>query len=53
MLAEAHRILRPNGRFAIHVHNFWLNLRNPQGRTWLCEQCAGLFSIGAIWETAA
>ena len=31
-LAEARRILRPGGRFALHVHNFWLNLRNRQGQ---------------------
>jgi SAM-dependent methyltransferase len=37
-LAEAGRILRPGGRIAIHVHNFWLNLRDPQGRRWLCSQ---------------
>jgi ubiquinone/menaquinone biosynthesis C-methylase UbiE len=34
-LAEARRILRAGGRFALHLHNLWLNLRNPQGRTWL------------------
>jgi ubiquinone/menaquinone biosynthesis C-methylase UbiE len=37
-LAEARRILRPGGRIALHVHNFWLNLRDPQGRTWLYSQ---------------
>ena len=37
-LAEAGRILRPGGRMALHVHNFWLNLRNRQGRSWLCSQ---------------
>jgi SAM-dependent methyltransferase len=37
-LAEAGRILRPGGRIAIHVHNFWLNLRDPQGRRWLYSQ---------------
>jgi SAM-dependent methyltransferase len=34
-LGESRRILRPGGRFALHLHNLWLNLRNPQGRTWL------------------
>jgi SAM-dependent methyltransferase len=37
-LAEARRILRPGGRIALHVHNFWLNLRNSQGRRWLLSQ---------------
>jgi ubiquinone/menaquinone biosynthesis C-methylase UbiE len=37
-MQEARRILRPGGRIALHVHNFWLNLRNPQGRRWLCSQ---------------
>lgn len=34
-LSEAHRILRPGGRLALHAHNLWLNLRDPQGRFWL------------------
>jgi SAM-dependent methyltransferase len=37
-LAEAARILRPGGRLALHAHNLWLNLRNPQGRRWLLGQ---------------
>jgi SAM-dependent methyltransferase len=37
-LAEAARILRRGGRFALHVHNFWLNLRDPVGRRWLSVQ---------------
>jgi ubiquinone/menaquinone biosynthesis C-methylase UbiE len=37
-LGEAWRILRPGGRISLHVHNFWLNLRNPQGRRWLFSQ---------------
>lgn len=37
-LAETFRILRPGGRLALHAHNFWLNLRDPQGRTWLLSQ---------------
>jgi ubiquinone/menaquinone biosynthesis C-methylase UbiE len=37
-LAEARRILRPGGRIALHVHNFWLNLRNSHGRIWLYSQ---------------
>ena len=37
-LAEACRILRPGGRLALHAHNLWLNLRDPQGRLWLLGQ---------------
>jgi SAM-dependent methyltransferase len=34
-LDEVFRILRPGGRLALHAHNLWLNLRDPQGRRWL------------------
>jgi len=37
-LAEAFRILVPGGRLALHAHNAWLNLRDPQGRFWLLGQ---------------
>jgi SAM-dependent methyltransferase len=37
-VAEACRVLRPGGRLALHVHNLWLNLRDPQGRVWLGAQ---------------
>jgi ubiquinone/menaquinone biosynthesis C-methylase UbiE len=37
-LIEAHRILKPGGRLALHAHNAWLNLRDPQGRFWLMGQ---------------
>jgi SAM-dependent methyltransferase len=37
-LSEAYRILRPGGRLALHAHNLFLNLRNPQGRLWLLHQ---------------
>jgi SAM-dependent methyltransferase len=37
-LAEAFRILQPGGRLALHAHNFWLNLGDPQGRSWLARQ---------------
>jgi SAM-dependent methyltransferase len=37
-MAEAYRLLRPGGRLALHVHNLFLNLRDPQGRRWLFGQ---------------
>lgn len=43
-LREAHRILKPGGRMALHAHNAWLNLRDPQGRFWL---------MGQMWKKLA
>ena len=43
-LGEARRILRPGGRLALHAHNLWLNLRDPQGRRWLLGHAANVLS---------
>lgn len=43
-LLETARLLRPNGRLALHAHNLWLNLRLPQGRRWLLGQVPGLLT---------
>jgi SAM-dependent methyltransferase len=37
-LAESYRILKPGGTLALHAHNLYLNLADPQGRTWLLGQ---------------
>jgi SAM-dependent methyltransferase len=34
-IAHARRILKPGGRFVLHVHNFWYNLRDPGGPWWV------------------
>jgi SAM-dependent methyltransferase len=34
-LRHARRILKPGGKLAVHVHNRWHNLFDPQGRWWL------------------
>jgi SAM-dependent methyltransferase len=34
-LRQTLRILKPGGRFAVHAHNLWHNVFNPQGRRWL------------------
>jgi SAM-dependent methyltransferase len=35
VLKHARRILRPGGRFVLHVHNYWYNLRDPEGPLWV------------------
>lgn len=32
-----HRLLRPGGKFVLHVHNRWFNVWDPQGRRWLVK----------------
>jgi SAM-dependent methyltransferase len=34
-LGHAHRLLRPGGRLALHVHSLWPHLFIPGGRQWL------------------
>ena len=33
-LEHARRILKPDGQFILHVHNFWYQLRHPGGVAW-------------------
>jgi SAM-dependent methyltransferase len=35
MLKHARRILKPGGKFTLHVHNYWYNLRDPDGPLWV------------------
>jgi ubiquinone/menaquinone biosynthesis C-methylase UbiE len=35
VVAHVFRVLRPGGRFVLHVHNRWFNLWNRSGRAWL------------------
>jgi SAM-dependent methyltransferase len=35
VVAHAHRLLQPGGKFILHVHNRWFNFWDPQGRRWL------------------
>ncbi|HXG10829.1 MAG TPA: methyltransferase domain-containing protein [Gemmataceae bacterium] len=35
VVGHAYRLLRPGGKFILHVHNRWFNFWDPQGRRWL------------------
>jgi ubiquinone/menaquinone biosynthesis C-methylase UbiE len=37
VVAHAYRLLRPGGKFVLHVHNRWFNFWDPQGRRWLLK----------------
>ncbi|MBA2114622.1 class I SAM-dependent methyltransferase [Bremerella alba] len=36
-LDHVHRILKPGGKFVVHVHNFWFNLFEPDGLLWIAS----------------
>ena len=40
VLTEAHRLLVPGGRLALHVHSLWPHLFLPAGRGWLLRDLA-------------
>jgi SAM-dependent methyltransferase len=42
VVAHVFRLLRPGGRFVLHVHNRWFNVWNPTGRRWLIRDLLGL-----------
>lgn len=53
-LVHFRRIIKPGGRFVLHVHNYWYNLRDPKGPFWLVKNLfAAPFSrdieIGDKW----
>jgi SAM-dependent methyltransferase len=43
VIGHVHRLLRPGGRFLLHVHNRWFNAWDPEGRRWLLRN--GLRSL--------
>ena len=62
VVEHVRRVLKPGGTFAVHVHNRWYNLFDPQGRRWLftsrlaCLARRGLspatrYSITAAYRT--
>jgi SAM-dependent methyltransferase len=49
--AQAFRLLRPGGRFVLHVHNRWFNVWNRAGRGWLAADfLRGLFGGDAAGD---
>lgn len=44
VLGHAHRLLWPGGKLALHVHNRWYNLGDPQGRRWVVRDL-----LGGLW----
>lgn len=42
VLEHVFRLLKPGGRFALHIHNRWFNVWDPQGRAWLLKN---------LWES--
>jgi SAM-dependent methyltransferase len=39
VLGHVFRLLRPGGKFALHVHNRWFNIWNRRTRGWLIKDC--------------
>ncbi len=37
VVGHVYRLLRPGGRFVLHVHNRWFNFWDPRGRRWLAK----------------
>ena len=47
VVGHAFRLLRPGGRFILHVHNRWFNFWDPTGRKWLIRDCLRSWLGGA------
>jgi SAM-dependent methyltransferase len=53
VLEHVFRLLRPGGRFVLHVHNRWFNLWNRNTRRWLIKDCIrSLTRNGAVGDFA-
>ncbi len=47
VVAHVHRLLRPGGKFVLHVHNRWFSFWDRGGRRWLVRDALGrLFRRG-------
>jgi SAM-dependent methyltransferase len=46
VVAHAARLLRPGGKFILHVHNRWYNVWDSAGRGWLWRDLIGLRGDG-------
>src|SRR2546430_13177372 len=46
VVAHAARLLRPGGKFILHVHNRWFNVWDAAGRSWLWRDLLGLRPAG-------
>lgn len=42
-LYEVNRVLKPGGKFAVHVHNLWSVLKTGSGRNWLAGHAVRAF----------
>jgi SAM-dependent methyltransferase len=47
VVAHVARLLRPGGKFILHVHNRWFNAWHAAGRRWLLRDSIGLRQAGA------
>jgi ubiquinone/menaquinone biosynthesis C-methylase UbiE len=48
VLAHVRRMLRPGGKFILHVHNRWHHLFSAEGRRWLLTGLAKRFSKSGL-----